>query len=235
LKKHRFRIFLGGRLWAAMVRRLLGSGKDTRQPPKAKLRRRVWRLTSIKAGMGKFPANPAEPRRAFLARMHGLRLGGRRPAVYMLNAMRITTQAQGAAGARDGKTVRGHAWREKQTRGSPTRKAVMGRDLVPPSVCIIRCSGGGERWGDCADGKAPSNLDGFDFPAIRGNRLEARILVGALSEPPRVLRSCWTDPQWLKVRGPYTNFAALGNSRLSYFIGTGWSFPDFGGWCGASA
>jgi len=134
---------------------------------------------------GKLPGEPAE-QAAFLARMRAFGLADDGRPVYMLNAMRYYPELKRGPGM-------------EGVRGTPRQANAIYEKAVMPILFRLGAYPlfGGETMVVRADGKAHSNLDGFD-PAIDD---WSRILVVRYPNR-RAFFELLSDPQWLKV-APY--------------------------------
>jgi len=172
---------------------------------------------------GKLPGDPAE-QAAFLARTRAFGLADYGRPVYMLNLMRYYPELKRGPGM-------------EGVRGTPREANATYEKAVKP--ILFRLGGyplfGGETMEVRADGKAHSNLDGFD-PAIDD---WSRILVVRYPSR-RAFFEVLTDPQWLKF-APYKLAAlelalvpasgqvvipdlrsVIGAACLIVFLGAGW-------------
>jgi hypothetical protein len=139
---------------------------------------------------GKLPGDPAE-HAVFLARMRAFGLADDGRPVYMLNLMRYYPELKRGPGMED-------------VRGTPVEANAIYEKAVMPILFRLGAYPlfGGQTMEIRADGKAHSNLDGFD-PAIDD---WSRILVVRYPSR-RAFFELLTDPQWLKF-APY-KIAAL--------------------------
>jgi len=218
LKTHRFGLFLGAVLAALFIAFWIwqtpGNLKKLSSP---EVDAYLHKLE------GKLPGNPAE-QTAFLARMRAFGLADDGRPVYMLNAMRYYPELKRGPGMAD-------------VRGTPSEANAIYEKAVMPILFRLGAYPlfGGETMAIHADGKAHSNLDGFD-PAIDD---WSRILVVRYPSR-RAFFELLTDPQWLKV-APYKIAAVeialvpasgqvvipdlrwvVGGACLIVFLGAGW-------------
>jgi hypothetical protein len=172
---------------------------------------------------GKLPGDPAE-QAVFLARMRAFGLADDGRPVYMLNAMRYYP------GLKHGPGMEG-------VRGTPAEANATYEKAVMPILFRLGAYPlfGGQTMEIRADGKAHSNLDGFD-PAIDD---WSRILVVRYPSR-RAFFELLSDPQWLRF-APYKLAAlelalvpasaqmvipdirwVMGGACLIVFLGTCW-------------
>ena len=139
---------------------------------------------------GNLPGDPGE-QAAFLARMRAFGLADDGRPVYMLNAMRYYPELKRGPGM-------------EGVRGTPAEANAIYEKAVMPILFRLGAYPlfGGATMEISANGKAHSNLDGFD-PAIDD---WSRILVVRYPSR-RAFFELLTDPQWLKF-APY-KIAAL--------------------------
>jgi len=185
LKTHRFGLFLGAVLMALFVAFWIWQTPGNLQKlSSADVDTYLHKLE------GKLPGNAAE-QTAFLARMRAFGLADDGRPIYMLNLMRYYPALKRGPGM-DG------------VRGTPTEANATYEKVVMPILFRLGAYPlfGGETMEIRADGKAHSNLDGFD-PAIDD---WSRILVVRYPSR-RAFFELLTDPQWLKF-APY-KIAAL--------------------------
>lgn len=138
----------------------------------------------------KLPGDPAE-QAVFLARMRAFGLADDGRPVYMLNAMRYYPELKHGPGM-------------EEVRGTPAEANATYEKAVMPILFRLGAYPlfGGQTMEIRADGKAHSNLDGFD-PAIDD---WSRILVVRYPSR-RAFFELLSDPQWLRF-APY-KLAAL--------------------------
>jgi hypothetical protein len=218
LKTHRFGLFLGAVLAALFVVFWIWQTPGNLQ-----------KLSSTDVDVylhkleGKLPGNAME-QAAFLARMRAFGLADDGRPVYMLNAMRYYPELKHGPGM-------------EEVRGTPAEANATYEKAVMPILFRLGAYPlfGGETMEIRADGKAHSNLDGFD-PAIDD---WSRILVVRYPSR-RAFFELLTDPQWLKF-APYKIAAleialvpasgqvvipdlrwAVGGACLIVFLGAGW-------------
>lgn len=143
---------------------------------------------------GKLPGDPAE-QAVFLARMRAFGLADDGRPVYMLNAMRYYPELKRGPGM-------------EGVRGTPAEANAIYEKAVMPILFRLGAYPlfGGQTMEIRTDGKAHSNLDGFD-PAIDD---WSRILVVRYPSR-RAFFELLSDPQWLKfVENKATLAAASG-------------------------
>jgi hypothetical protein len=172
---------------------------------------------------GKLPGDPAE-QAVFLARMRAFGLADDGRPVYMLNAMRYYPELKQGPGM-------------EEVRGTPAEANATYEKAVMPILFRLGAYPlfGGQTMEIRADGKAHSNLDGFD-PAIDD---WSRILVVRYPSR-RAFFELLSDPQWLRF-APYKLAAlelalvpasaqmvipdirwVMGGACLIVFLGTCW-------------
>ena len=172
---------------------------------------------------GKLPGDPAE-QAVFLARMRAFGLADDGRPVYMLNAMRYYPELKHGPGM-------------EEVRGTPAEANATYEKAVMPILFRLGAYPlfGGQTMEIRADGKAHSNLDGFD-PAIDD---WSRILVVRYPSR-RAFFELLSDPQWLRF-APYKLAAlelalvpasaqmvipdirwVMGGACLIVFLGTCW-------------
>jgi hypothetical protein len=172
---------------------------------------------------GKLPGDPAE-QAVFLARMRAFGLADDGRPVYMLNAMRYYPELKHGPGM-------------EEVRGTPAEANATYERAVMPILFRLGAYPlfGGQTMEIRADGKAHSNLDGFD-PAIDD---WSRILVVRYPSR-RAFFELLSDPQWLRF-APYKLAAlelalvpasaqmvipdirwVMGGACLIVFLGTCW-------------
>jgi hypothetical protein len=172
---------------------------------------------------GKLPGDPAE-QAVFFARMRAFGLADDGRPVYMLNAMRYYPELKHGPGM-------------EEVRGTPAEANATYERAVMPILFRLGAYPlfGGQTMEIRADGKAHSNLDGFD-PAIDD---WSRILVVRYPSR-RAFFELLSDPQWLRF-APYKLAAlelalvpasaqmvipdirwVMGGACLIVFLGTCW-------------
>jgi hypothetical protein len=185
LKTHRFEWLLGAVLAALFVTFCIWQAPgNLRKLSSAEVDVYLHRLK------GKLPGDPVE-QGAFLERLRAFGIADDGRPVYMLNAMRYYPELKRGPGM-------------EGVRGTPAEANATYEKAVMPILFRLGAYPlfGGETMEIRADGKAHSNLDGFD-PAIDD---WSRILVVRYPSR-RTFFELLTDPQWLKW-APY-KIAAL--------------------------
>ena len=218
MKTHRFGLFLGAVLAALFVAFWIWQTPGNLQKlSSAEVDAYLHKLE------GKLPGNPAE-QAMFLTRMRAFGLADEGRPVYMLNLMRYYPALKRGPGM-------------EGVRGTPAEANAIYEKAVMPILFRLGAYPlfGGETMEIRADGKAHSNLDGFD-PAIDN---WSRILVVRYPSR-RAFFELLTDPQWLKfapckiaaleialvpasgqVVSPDLRWV-VGGVCLIVFLGTGW-------------